>query len=167
MKLKQVKATVVPIVVLILLFIVLSKINEKLEHPISTTTIPLITTTTSTTTIINLISEQEALDLANEHIQSECPSINYYSINETRTDEQPGILIHYEHCPDLENYSYSEMWETEKYINETECSLPYPEDEYCKKMITLVGIDGKFKCSYVFLRYGTPNIASYRLSQYC
>jgi len=137
---------------------------------ITTTTPPITTTISTTTIIINLISEQEALDLANAHIQSECPNINYGSINRTSWDknaERTLYLLHYEHCPGLEKYNYLEMWETEKYINETECSLPYPEDEYCKKMITLVGIDGKFKCSYVFSRYGTPSIASYRLSRYC
>jgi len=50
MKLKEVKATVVTIVILILLFIVWSRINERLEHPTYTTTIP---PTITTTTIID------------------------------------------------------------------------------------------------------------------
>jgi len=149
----------IALIVTLLVLVVISSIYHitKGKQTITTTTSP-------TTTTIRLISEQEALDLANNHIQSKCPNINYDSISKISWDrDKYRHTIFYlkpEICPDIEDYVYSEIWQAKKYLNETEC----PTTEVCPATSTYVGIDGEFKCSYGFYIWGT---GLYKLKNIC
>jgi len=123
---------------------------------LTTTQQTTITTTSSTTTTIGLISEQNALNLANNAVQSKC-GITYTQIEKLPWSKGgPTWDFFITICPDLEDYNYSEAWRAGKYLNEIECSPIIKTN--CIEIVTFIGIHVEFVCSYGLYRAAAPGV---------